>query len=437
MIARVVLVANKTVGERKVEPALLCRGIGVEGEIVGVAKVVEVAADLREAVRLLIPAFEDVDRAEAIVTEIVHRCNEDSAVWRFGEEADTLQTCSSDVDVEGIRKFEGDLLAGGVGKGVGTLRRNDGRRKREEEREQQCAGECSLHMSSLEDSELGEDGADEAGDVVGIGFDVWGPAVFAQRGAGNGADGDGFDSREWECDAGGVGDFGEMRDAGGAGEGSGVYPGCQGFAKLGGCVLRDGVLVGIDDVHDCAGGAQSVWDEVPGDGGAGEEDALATGEISHGFDEALGNVFLWGEGDGEAGFARCFGCCFADCCNLRFLVVVDKATRSPALCHCVNCVCAGEDEPVVCLEIAESGVERFVGSGWTNFEDGDLYGFGSGGSEAFAEFAGLVGGAGDEDSFVSEGLGGHRRHRCRRLPHARSRSFAPLMKAAPLRMTDI
>ena len=87
-----------------------------------------------------------------------------------------------------------------------------------------------------------------------------------------------------------------------------------------------------------------------------------------------------------------------------FVFAEDDAACGGAFDERVDGVGAGEDEPVVGVEVAEGGIERIV-AGWRlDFEDGDFDGFGSGGAKTFAEFAGLVSGAGDEDAFVGEGV---------------------------------
>jgi hypothetical protein len=65
------------------------------------------------------------------------------------------------------------------------------------------------------------DGAEEAGDVVRVGFGGGGPVEFEEGLGGDGADGDCWNAWEWKWKAGLRSSFGKMGDAGGAGEGGG------------------------------------------------------------------------------------------------------------------------------------------------------------------------------------------------------------------------
>ena len=50
VVAGVVFVADEAVGEREIEPLLVRGGVGPEGEVVGIAQMIEVADDVREGV---------------------------------------------------------------------------------------------------------------------------------------------------------------------------------------------------------------------------------------------------------------------------------------------------------------------------------------------------------------------------------------------------
>src|SRR3954447_11852903 len=96
--------------------------------------------------RLLVPALEDVNRADSVVAEVVHGGYEDAAVGSPGKEAGSLDTVGGGADVEFAGELEGDVFAGGIGEGAGTLGQNRSCCDEDREREQQCAAECSMHV---------------------------------------------------------------------------------------------------------------------------------------------------------------------------------------------------------------------------------------------------------------------------------------------------
>ena len=117
-------------------------------------------------------------------------------------------------------------------------------------------------------------------------------------------------------------------------------------------------------------------------------------------DEALGDVAFRYEGDMESDGTG--GLCggLSDGSNVRAGVAQRQIEGSGALGDHSDCVDAGEDEPVVAVEMAERLIKRIVARGRANFQDGDFNGIGAGGAKAFAEFSGLVRSARDEDAFV-------------------------------------
>ena len=120
-----------------------------------------------------------------------------------------------------------------------------------------------------------DDGLNEAGNI-GLGcFHGRLPAEFAQSGAGDGADGNGGDPGEWECDSGVARGVGEMRDCRRAGEGRCVDSLLHSFAQKRGRGFGHDVAVGVDDIDCGAGGAKSIGDNIAGDGGASEENSAA------------------------------------------------------------------------------------------------------------------------------------------------------------------
>ena len=80
-------------------------------------------------------------------------------------------------------------------------------------------------------------------------------------------------------------------------------------------------------------------------------------------------------------------------------------------------------------------IQGFKGIRGNYFENWNLNGQSTMCNYAVAEFCALSCRSGDEDAFVREGLGGHEHHHCKPLRLGKSRSFAPLKKTAPLRMT--
>ena len=101
-------------GVGAIEPGLGRGGVGPEGEVVGIAEVVEVGGDLGEAVGLGVPAFENKEAALGVVGEVVHAGGEDAAVGGLGEKADAAKAGGRDSDVEIGGEVEGDGLVGAV-----------------------------------------------------------------------------------------------------------------------------------------------------------------------------------------------------------------------------------------------------------------------------------------------------------------------------------
>ena len=133
-------------------------------------------------------------------------------------------------------------------------------------------------------------------------------------------------------------------------------------------------------------------------------------------DEAFGDVGFRDDRDQQAGVAGGGGGSFADGGDFEAGGGGEgKAEGLGAVDERVHSVGAGEDQPVVVGERAQGAVESGEGVGRLNFEDGNLDGVGAEGAKAFAELAGLVGGARDED----RGLG------------AEVRSFRCLSSMAP------
>jgi hypothetical protein len=234
--------------------------------------------------------------------------------------------------------------------------------------------------------------------------------VPAKRAARDRADGNRSHPGKGEGDSGGAGDLRQVTDAGRAGEGGGVDARGQGCAEFGGGVLRDGVLVCVDDIDNSAGGAKRVGDKIASDGGTRKKNTLARSKIGERLDQAFRNVFLRRQRDHEAGPPGSFGTGLAYSRNLRFRAGEDNPARGAAVGERLYGVGARENEPVVGIQIAERDVER-IEAGWRlNFKHGNLDGFGSGGAQAFTEVAGLMGGAGNEDALVGEGWGGRCGH---------------------------
>ena len=176
----------------------------------------------------------------------------------------------------------------------------------------------------------------------------------------------------------------------------------EGCAQLIGCGGRDRVLVGVDNVDGRTGFAQCIGDDVASDGGARQQNALSLNAGGQRGDKALGNVAFGCEGDVESSVAGCFGGGRSDGGDVRRRIVKRKLEACGSLSNCANGVGTGEDEPVVSVEVPERHIERIVAGGRTDFEDGDFDGIGACSAKAFAEFAGLVRGAGYEDASVGQ-----------------------------------
>ncbi len=90
-----------------------------------------------------------------------------------------------------------------------------------------------------------------------------------------------------------------MGDAGRAGEGRSGDSLLESIAQELGRGLGHNVAVGVDNVNGCTGGAKRVGNNVASDGGAGDENALATNLGRELGDEAFGYVFSRRERDLE------------------------------------------------------------------------------------------------------------------------------------------
>ena len=111
-------------------------GIGVEGEVVGIVKVLEVRDGAGEGVGGFVPAVEDVDGSAGVVGAVVHVGDEDAVVGGFGEEADAAQALGGDVDGEVGGEVEGEGAAVGEMDGVRGELLGGERKGREQDRQE-------------------------------------------------------------------------------------------------------------------------------------------------------------------------------------------------------------------------------------------------------------------------------------------------------------
>ena len=111
--------------------------------------------------------------------------------------------------------------------------------------------------------------------------------------------------------------------------------------------------------------------------------------------QALRHVGLWNQSDLNAGLARCCRRCVTDgryfeCCwnrkgNPQLLGPVGK---------CQHRISAGENKPVVPVQLPQSLVKR-IKTGWrTNLQHGNLNRLGTKCTQTLAQLAGLVHGTG-------------------------------------------
>jgi hypothetical protein len=98
-VAGFVFETKQTVGEGEIEPPLTAC-VGIEGEVVGVAQMLEVRDGAGEGMALGVPAVQDVDRAAGVVGAVVHIGDEEAVVRRHGEEAHSMQAGKRDVDLK-------------------------------------------------------------------------------------------------------------------------------------------------------------------------------------------------------------------------------------------------------------------------------------------------------------------------------------------------
>src|ERR1700686_1283005 len=147
-------------------------------------------------------------------------------------------------------------------------------------------------------------------------------------------------------DCGGAGDLGEVGGAGGTGEDGGIDARGEGGAQQFRCGSGDGVLVGVDCVHCCAGFARRVGDDIAGDGGTGQQNVLAVDARGQRGGEAFGDVVFGCEGDVESGVTGCLGGGMADGGDVGPRIAKRELEGRGSLGDCADCVGAGEDEPV-------------------------------------------------------------------------------------------
>src|SRR6185437_1477797 len=186
------------------------------------------------------------------------------------------------------------------------------------------------------------------------------PAEFAERAGGDRTDGNGFYSGKRKRDSGSSGNLGKMAGAGGAAEGGGMNAGSESRAQL----LRrrggDCVAIGIDDVDVGSGIAEGVGNNVAGDGGTGQQYALALDPAAESGDHAFGHVALGRELDVKAGLVGGFGGGLPDGGDMRAKPAEGDLEDGGALDNDADGVGAGENHPVVAEEITQSVIERIV-----------------------------------------------------------------------------
>ena len=89
-IAGLVREAFQAVGEGKIEPAAVGRGIGPECQVVGIAQVVQIGRYMLEAQGTGVPSAKDEDRTAGVVGQVPHARGEDSPVGRLSQKADAM-----------------------------------------------------------------------------------------------------------------------------------------------------------------------------------------------------------------------------------------------------------------------------------------------------------------------------------------------------------
>jgi hypothetical protein len=256
-------------------------------------------------------------------------------------------------------------------------------------------------------SERLNDGSDEAGDVMGRSFGRGFPAEFAERAGGDRPDGNRFYTGKRKRDSSGTGNLSKMAGAGRTAECGGIDAGSQRGAQLPRRRGGDYVALGIDNVDVGSGIAEGVGNNVAGDGGTGQQYALALDPAAEGGNHAFGHVALGRELDVKTGLMGGFCGGLPDGCDMRAKATEGDLEGGGALDDDTHCVGAGEDHPVVAEEIAQGIIERIVAWRRLDFEYGHFSRFCAGGAESLAEPARLVRGTGNENAFLCERLGDH------------------------------
>ena len=200
-----------------------------------------------------------------------------------------------------------------------------------------------------------------------------------------------------------------MRHAGGTGKRRGVDTLSQRIAQLFGRYRGHGVAISVHDIDGCTRLPQRIWNHVACDSGASQQNPLALDVTSEFFHKTFRNIRFRNERDPEPCFARSRGSGFANHGHLRRSICFERNSQLRGTkCEVKHGVGAGQDKPMIEMEIAKSAVEWTEILGRSNLKDWNLNRVGAQCAKTFAEFAGLVRGAGDKDATAGKRQRSHR-----------------------------
>ena len=140
--------------------------------------------------------------------------------------------------------------------------------------------------------------------------------------------------------------------------------------------MRNYRFIGFDDIYFGAKLAKLARDYVACDSGSRQQDALFSHFVSQSFYHRFGYVLLRNDIHFKSVFLDGFFGCGPDSCDLQmFQLSLRQAKFIQPLPKGFNSIHAGQDQPIVFVQILESSVQRFVRAGLADFDEGNLRDF--------------------------------------------------------------
>src|ERR1019366_1717581 len=201
--------------------------------------------------------------------------------------------------------------------------------------------------------------------------------------------------------------FGEILGGGGTGESHHVRAARRTFhqrAQAHSRFLGRYGFVSFDHIDRGSGRAQLFWNHVARDFGSYEHNAFAVDLVAQSLHYRLGNVLLRNHLDLQAMLHDRLLGGRPDGGDLEMLEILASDAKFPnALPHRFDTVCAGENEPVVALDIFQGIVERPVRLRLSDLNERDFDYSCAQAAQAGGKAAGLMAGASDYNTSSGEG----------------------------------